>query len=265
MIAVVVLVAVCGAVWLHHTASRRAAEQGGCFEDPPGKASFTAGKPGRSATYVKPLSGVAYADLLDKARHWHGNAVLGPLRWAAAHRVVAPYVDEDMKSEGSYNFLTVRLARATHGEAVIMAPLRLTGDWFTAETHGAFTGALRISDGALLWTRVDRTTGASDSDQSALKAPATPGRCRTTGRPAPASPRYTYRVAGSGTNAPEGERNGIEVRDHVTGKSVRTARFLPGENIQTDGGTTQIAVADGTLIAQIGNLTLAFDLPRGAG
>lgn len=54
-----------------------------------------------------------------------------------------------------------------------------------------------------------------------------------------------------------------EFHDGRRGKIIRTAPFLPGEDVNTDGDTTQIAVADDTLIAEVGNLTLAFDLPGG--
>ncbi|HEY3685046.1 MAG TPA: hypothetical protein VGL93_18580 [Streptosporangiaceae bacterium] len=216
--------------------------------------AFADGVPRDRAVYAPPApeSGAGPAParrVLAAARRYPGGPALGRLRWAASHGIITNGVGVAQMADGVFQYAPVALSGVLDGTVVVTAPMRDDDD--QGASFGVRMGALRVSDGQVVWTCMhDDPANPDGGEQTPIAA----------AREAATSHRFAYRT---------GQRPGLTARDRRTGRTIRTAAFLPGagERVMPSDNTgagTQIAVGDGTLIAQVSNLTLAFDLPPGS-
>jgi hypothetical protein len=252
--AAVAVVVVAGGAWLVWRPDNDGGPCHGDYRTSRVDRAFADGVPRDRAVYAPPApesgDGPAPARrVLAAARSYPGGPALGRLRWAASHRIITNGIGIAQMADGVFQYAPVALSGVGDGAVVVTAPMRDDDD--QGGSFGVRMGALRVSDGQVVWTcshddPADPNGGQRTPDEAA--------------RETATSHRFAYRT---------GVRPGLSARDRRTGRTIRTAAFLPGAGDRVmpsdnTGAGTQIAVGDGTLIAQVSNLTLAFDLPPGS-
>lgn len=223
--------------------------------------AFADGVPARAAAYTPPVprtddEGRVRA-VLAAARAYPGSPVLGRLRWAASHRIVANVIGIGQQADSITAYEPISLSPMSDGAVVITAPLvngrEDAGDEGTS--FGVRMGALRASDGTVMWTCSHDTSPRATNDPEETPSPPPLMRTATTRR-------FMYTT---GIKHP-----GLTVRDRLTGRTIHTAGFFPAPEVPqvapgaNTGDGTEITTGNGVLIAEVENLTLAFDLPSGS-